>query len=53
MPPMLTVTAWRRWIDGMCSFYQSRCGYNLCGMLRLKARFGANLMNAQGFVNIS
>ena len=23
MLPMLTVTAWRRWIDGMCSFYQS------------------------------
>src|SRR6185437_10269617 len=23
MPPMLTVTARRRWIDGMCSFYQS------------------------------
>src|ERR1700749_106303 len=22
MPPMLTVTAWRRWIDGMGSFYQ-------------------------------
>src|SRR6185437_10659934 len=22
MPPILTVTAWRRWMDGMCSFYQ-------------------------------
>src|ERR1700761_7036690 len=42
MPPMLTVTAWRRWIAGMCSFYQSSRDDNACGMLRLKAQFAAS-----------